>query len=166
MVQIIVGYKIMHTSLFKNTFMTAFAVLLFSCGDNTSESGPDLSAVAETDLAFFTKSYNQCNINNTLFDCNCIARLYVDHRSSSYSKYKDTYESNIKPKLETDVSTLSATLEEKTKNHSDPRIIESMAEDLGRLKVRLTRGMDDIDNFEMPLLPIGATDQCKLDQNS
>ncbi len=164
--KIIPGYKIMHTSLFKNVFMTILAVLLSSCGDNAPEGGPDLSAVAEANVAFFTKSYNQCNINNTMFDCNCIARLYVDHRSSAYSKYENTYESDIKFKLETDILTLSATLEEKTKNHSDPRIIENMAEDLARLKARLTRGLDDIDNFEMPLLPTGTTEQCKLNQNS
>ena len=156
----------MHTSLCKYAFITPFAILLLSCDDNPSKSGPDLSTAAETDRAFFTKSYNQCNINNTLFDCNCIARLYVDHRSSSYSEYENTYESNIKPKLKTDTSTLSATLEEKTKNHSDPRIIENMTEDLNRLKERLARGMDDIDSFEMPLLPIGATDQCKLNHGS
>ena len=60
---------------------------------------------------------------------------------------------------------LSASIEEKEKNASDPRIIESMYEELDALKAEQADGLENIDNFKIPPLPYGATERCIIAQN-
>ena len=57
---------------------------------------------------------------------------------------------------------MTATLEEKTMNRSDERVLEALEQDLHRLKVKLENGVENIDDFELPFLPSGATDACKI----
>ena len=152
--------------IFKLTAVVVGAIfVLSSCGANDKPSGPDLSGIDQTDQAYFTSSYNLCNINNTKFDCNCVARVNVDHRKTAYQDYTANYDSKYKPELDKKVADLSASIEEKEKNASDPRIIESMYEELDALKAEQADGMENIDNFKIPPLPYGATDRCIIAQN-
>lgn len=139
--------------------LAAFA--LISCGENTP-TGPDMTGIAETDQVFFSRTYNQCNINNSDYDCNCVAHINVEHRASAYKKYTGEFGSIHKPKMEADIEKMTATLAEKTMNRSDERVLEALTEDLHRLKVKLENGIEDIDKFKVPGLEQGATESCKL----
>lgn len=140
------------------TFLTAL-IILSACSNNTPE-GPDLSAVSDVDVTFFTASYNQCNINNTKYDCNCVARVELDQRNTAYEVYKSDYQSIHKSALEHKIETMEATINEKSKNASDERIIESLEDDLARLKRDLERGINNKDNFTPPAILPRSTDQC------
>ncbi|MBT5186547.1 MAG: hypothetical protein HOH19_05475 [Kordiimonadaceae bacterium] len=139
----------------------AAVLMLTSCSDPSS-SGPDLSNISETDHVFYTKAFNQCNINNTQYNCNCVARVNVDHRNVTYVAYKSDYQAVHKPALEKEITALAATVAEKTKNMSDPRIIQSHTDDLGRLREQLALGVNHIDDFKMPGLPVNATSACVI----
>ncbi len=136
------------------------AGLLSACDDNSTPSGPDLTGIDARDHAYFNENYNRCNINNSVYDCNCVARVNVEHRDAAYEKYKADYDTVHKPELEAEIATRRATLEEKTKNASDERILEALEEELNRLEQKLESGIDNIDDFELPFLPAGATDAC------
>lgn len=136
-------------------------LLLISCGENMP-SGPDLSSVAARDQNYFQEIYNRCNINNTTTDCNCVARVNVEHRGAAYDTYTADYETIHKPELEAEIIAKTATFEEKSKNLSDERVLEALEEDLHRLQQKLDAGVDNIDDFNLPFLPAGATDLCVI----
>lgn len=138
------------------------SLMILSCGENTP-SGPDITDITETDLPFFNRVYKQCNINNSLFDCNCIARVNVEHRASAYAKYASEFDSVHKPQMEANIEKMTTTLAEKTMNRSDERVLEALTEDLHRLQEILDNGVENIDDFKLPFLPAGATDSCKLE---
>ncbi|MCC3859877.1 hypothetical protein [Pseudemcibacter aquimaris] len=146
----------------KNMMLALLSVsLLSACGESTT-TGPDLSGIDARDHNFFNTAYNRCNIGNTTFDCNCVARVNVEHRAEAYEKYAADFDTVHKPKMEADIEKMTATLAEKTMNRSDERVLEALSEDLHRLKVKLENGVDNIDDFELPFLPAGATDSCKI----
>ncbi len=138
-------------------------LLLASCGENTP-AGPDLSGIAERDINFFNATYDRCSINNTTTDCNCVARVNVEHRGPAYDAYAAEYETKHKPELEAEIEVKRATLEEKTKHRSDERVLYAHEEDLQKLEAELARGIDNIDDFKLPFLPAGATDHCRLNE--
>lgn len=142
-------------------FLIAASSLLISCSEDVP-SGPDLTNIDVRDHAYFNEIYNRCNVGNTQNDCNCIARVNVKERAIAYSAYAADYETVHKIKLETDIKKMTATLTEKTMNRSDERVLEAMTEDLHHLKVKLENGIDNIDDFELPFLPKGATDVCVI----
>tara|TARA_R110002096_G_scaffold416576_2_gene619300 strand:- start:114864 stop:115328 length:465 start_codon:yes stop_codon:yes gene_type:complete len=136
-------------------------LVLSSCGERTPV-GPDLSNIEARDYTFFNQIYNRCNINNSTSDCNCVARIHVEHRGAAYDAYAADYEGIHKPKLEAEISEKADTLAEKTKNRSDERVLEALEEDLHRLEKKLAAGVDNIDDFNLPFLPPRATDACIL----
>ena len=136
------------------------SLALLGCGEDTP-TGPDMTGIADIDQAHFSRSYNQCNINNSEFDCNCFGRVNVEHRTVAYNKYAAEFDSIHKPKMEADIQKWTDTLIEKTRNQSDERVLEALEEDLHRLKEKLENGIDDMDDFKLPFLPIGATDSCR-----
>ena len=137
------------------------SLALLSCGEN-APAGPDISGIRKIDQTFFGRVYNQCSINNSQYDCNCIARVNVEQRASVYAKYTAEFDSTHKPKMEEDIEKMTATLVEKTMNHSDERVLEALEEDLHRLKEKLENGTGNIDDFRPPFLPTGATESCKI----
>lgn len=139
--------------------LTAVTILLHACAEAPPE-GPDLSSVNDVDKSFFTSRYNQCNINNSKYDCNCVAGVELIQRNSAYDVYNAAYETTHKPALEHEIETLEATITEKSKNASDERVIESLEGDLGRLKFALERDVEDKDNFTPPPLTPSSTDVC------
>lgn len=145
------------------TALAVFTYVLAACTD-TPPDDLDLSLVSEIDKSFYTVRYNQCNINNSRYDCNCVANIELDQRNTAYDVYKAAYETTHKPALEHDIETLEATIVEKSKNASDERIIESLEDDLRRLKYNLERGVDDKDNFTPPPLIPGSTDVCIIEK--
>jgi hypothetical protein len=149
-------------SIFKILIMTIFALLLNACGESRPSMGPDLTGIADVDHAFYNSSHALCSVNNTKYDCNCVARQHVNYRNETYATYKSAYESTHKPKLMAKIEELTVMVAEKIKNHSDPRIIESHSQNLSHLKFRLEKGVNSINDFDMPALPAGATDQCVL----
>ena len=150
----------MYNSI-KYGLITAGALMISVCAE-PEPSGPDLTGIAAPDHNYFNQIYNRCNIGNTVNDCNCIARVNVEHRRAAYEKYSADFDSVHKPKMEADIAKMTATLAEKTMNRSDERVLEALEEDLHRLKVKLENGVENIDNFELPFLPAGATDACKI----
>lgn len=137
-------------------------VLLLSACAEPEPTGPELTSVDTRDHNYFNQIYNRCNVGNTINDCNCIARVNVEHRGAAYEKYAADFELVHKPKMEADIEKMTATLKEKTMNQSDERVLEALEQDLHRLKVKLENGVENIDNFELPFLPAGATDACKI----
>jgi len=135
--------------------------LLTACGEN-EPVGPNLSGIEMRDHTYFGKIYSRCNVGNKVNDCNCIARVNVEHRGISYDKYASEFDSLHKPKMEADIEKMTATLKEKTMNQSDERVLEALEEDLHRLKIKLENGVNNIDDFELPFLPKGATDACVI----
>lgn len=147
--------------LIKFGIISASAILISACTE-PEPAGPDLSGIEVLDHNFFNEIYNRCNIGNAVNDCNCIARVNVEHRKAAYEKYAADFDSVHKPKMEADIEKMEATLEEKTMNRSDERVLEALEQDLHRLKVKLENGVENIDDFELPFLPAGATDACKI----
>ncbi len=137
------------------------ALFLASCAED-APSGPDLSGVDERDHNYFNEIYNRCSINNTVMDCNCVARVNVEHRDAAYDVYAAEYDTIHKPALEAEIATKAATLAEKTKNLSDERVLEALELELHDLEAKLKAGVDNIDDFELPFLPAGATDACVI----
>ena len=140
-------------------------VILASCdSDNaqTPATGPDLTQIDARDHNYFNQIYNRCSINNKTNDCNCVARVNVTHRAAAYDAYKAAYDDTHKPALEQEIKILATTIEEKSKNASDERIIESLEQNLDRLQEKLANGVDDIDHFELTFLPPGATSACAI----
>ena len=154
----------MNDLLFRTSFLCAAILILVSCGENipSAASGPDYSGLDSRDHNYFNKIYDRCSINNTTNDCNCVARVNVEHRAAAYESFKADYDVIHKPQLEADILKLSATVAEKTKNASDPRVIEALEQDLRRMEQKLETGIDNIDDFELPFLPSGATDMCVM----
>ena len=141
--------------------MAILVTILSSCSENPP-AGPDLSAINERDIAFFNETYNRCNINNSTNDCNCVARVNIDHRTAAYNTYSAAYDTTHKPALEQQIKTLGATLIEKTANRSDERVLAALEDELHKLEQKLENGLNDIENFNLPFLPPGVTDNCKL----
>lgn len=137
-------------------------ILLVSACAEPEPAGPDLSGIEARDHNYFNEIYNRCNIGNSVNDCNCIARVNVEHRAAAYEKYAADFDTVHKPKMEADIEKMTATLEEKTMNRSDERVLEALEQDLHRLKVKLENGVENIDDFELPFLPAGATDSCRI----
>jgi hypothetical protein len=135
------------------------ALFLASCGEE-APAGPDLSNVAVRDQNYFIEIYNRCSINNSIMDCNCVAHVNVEHRDAAYDIYAAEYETRHKPALEAEIATKAAILAEKTKNLSDERVLEALELELHDLEAKLKVGVDNIDDFELPFLPAGATDAC------
>lgn len=143
--------------------MISTALILTSCGNkdsSTTTETPDSTEIGTRDHNYFNQIYARCSINNKTNDCNCVARINVAHRATAYKTYKAAYEDIHKPALEHEIETLASTIEEKTKNASDERVLESLEENLDRLRQQLANGIDDIDYFEPPFLPLGATAAC------
>ncbi len=139
--------------------MIFFCLLALSaCSDRNQSNGLDLSNVKQIDQLYFTNIYNQCN--NSQYDCNCVARLNLDHRDTLKSDYKANYQSIHKPALIAEIATLSATIADKIKNSSDERIIENLEENLDELHQHLGLGANSIDDVQVPLLATDALDQC------
>ncbi|MBT5767301.1 hypothetical protein N9D02_10805 [Emcibacteraceae bacterium] len=145
----------------KYGILTAVALLISACAE-PEPTGPDLSGIETRDHNYFNEIYNRCNIGNAVNDCNCVARVNVEHREAAYEKYAAEFDTIHKPKMEADIEKMTATLEEKTMNRSDERVLEALEQDLHRLKVKLENGVENIDDFELPFLPSGATDACKI----
>ncbi|MDG1857703.1 MAG: hypothetical protein P8I94_01285 [Emcibacteraceae bacterium] len=141
---------------------TVGSIIFLSACSESAPSGPDLTGVDTVNQAYFTKIFNRCNVGNTTNDCNCIAQVNVDHRSIAYAKYSSEFDSIHKPKMQADIEKMTATLAEKTMNQSDERVLEALEDDLHRLKVKLDNGVNNIDDFELPFLPKGATDACVI----
>lgn len=139
----------------------ASLALLTSCGESVP-SGPDLTGVDARDQNYFSIIYDRCNVGNTTSDCNCVARINVEHRGAAYAAYAADYESLHKPELEAEIAEKAATFAEKTKNLSDERVLEALEDDLHRLEQKLAAGVDNIDDFNLPFLPPGVTDVCVL----
>lgn len=139
----------------------SFVFLLTACGEETPV-GPDLAGVEERDHVYFHEIFNRCSINNTALDCNCVARVNVKHRDAAYDIYAADYETKHKPALEAEIKAKTATLIEKTKNRSDERVLEALELELHDLEAKLKAGVDNIDDFELPFLPAGATDSCRI----
>ena len=140
-------------------------LMLASCGESTPV-GSDLSNIATRDHNYFNQIYNRCNINNNTSDCNCVARINAEHRSAAYDAYAADFENVHKPALEAKIVENTATLIEKTKNLSDERVLEALEDDLHRLEQKLAAGAENIDDFNLPFLPPGATDACVLGNSS
>ncbi|MDG1709335.1 MAG: hypothetical protein P8H03_11270 [Emcibacteraceae bacterium] len=148
--------------IMKLASLTAVLTLISACGENTPAE-PDLTGVDAKNHTYFNIIYNRCNVGNSTNDCNCIANVNVEHRGLAYDKYASEFDSIHKPKMEADIKKMTATLTEKTMNQSDERVLEALEEDLHRLKVKLENGVDNIDDFELPFLPKGATDACVIE---
>ena len=76
--------------------------ILVSCGEN-APVGPDLTNISLRDHAYFNEIYDRCSINNTTTDCNCVARVNVEHRDSAYDAYAADYDTVHKPELEEEI---------------------------------------------------------------
>lgn len=150
----------MHQSI-KYAVITACVILVSACAE-PEPTGPDLSGIAAHDHNYFNVIYNRCNIGNKVNDCNCVASVNVEHRTVAYEKYAADFDTVHKPKMEADIAKMTATLEEKTMNQSDERVLEALEQDLHRLKVKLENGVENIDDFKLPFLPSGATDACRI----
>lgn len=138
------------------------AVLLMSCGES-APAGPDLNGIETRDHAYFNEIFNRCNVGSTgAQDCNCVARVNVKHRAAAYEAYATDYDTVHKPEMETEIEQRRATLIEKTRNRSDERVLEALEEELHALEAKLAAGIDNIDDFKLPFLPAGATDECAL----
>lgn len=151
----------MKPASFAKVLLIIAPLFLAACGNDTP-AGPDLSGLSSDDSVVYKKAFDICSINNTRFDCNCVAKVRLAHHKADYERYKADYDTVHKPELEQKIATLSATIAEKTKNASDERIIESLEEDLDHLKTQLANGANSIVDFEPSVLPPDFREQCVI----
>lgn len=145
----------------KLTILIPILLALSACGES-GPAGPDLSGINDRDHTYFNQVFSRCSINNTALDCNCVARVNVEHRAAAYELYAAEYDTKHKPELIAEIDTKTATLVEKTRNRSDERVLEALELELHDLEAKLEAGVDNIDDFELPFLPAGATDACVI----
>lgn len=153
------------TIFFKSYHFLIVSLLLTLsvCHKDNVTTAPDLNGIAEIDRDHFIKNYNQCNINNDKYDCNCVARVQVDHRNENFTKYKAEYEMIHKPRLAAEIDALARKLAMDSKNNDDERQLESMELTLEELREKLKHGVNSINIYNIPALPPSATDHCIID---
>lgn len=142
-----------------NIFSLLFLIVLISC-DKNSQSNLDLSNVAKRDQDLYKQTFNGCKIKNNYTDCNCVAKINIEHRSEIYESYIKNYESIHRPKQQMEITKRRITLSEKSKNLSDERVLEALEDDLRRLENSLASGPNNISEFNLYILPKGKTDVC------
>ena len=111
--------KMINTLL--NIFSLLFLIVLISC-DKNSQSNLDLSNVTKRDQDLYKQTFNGCKIKNNYTDCNCVAKINIEHRSEIYESYIKNYESIHRPKQQIEITKRRITLSEKSKNLSDERV--------------------------------------------
>ena len=135
----------------KKICVVALIFLLASCGESDEPLAPDLSNLNEQDKSFYTQTFNRCDQSKN--NCHCVAKIMVDHRAVTYQAYVSEYAT-------VQLEELEAKLKKNIIDYSDERVIQSIEEDLDRLKAKISKGILDIGEFEMPEINPAALSHC------
>jgi hypothetical protein len=127
------------------SFLFLFSILSVGSCDNSSS--PDLSKVTSENQLYYVKIFQSCDQN--IYDCNCVSRANVTHRTNAYNQFNLEFENSIKPKLDKTVHDLEEKLKTNITRASDVRVIDAIRLELEFAITERDQSMPSLDTYEV-----------------